>query len=147
MYYLVRPGLTDHRAMQSTPRSPTVPRLATSPALAEPCVEGSGQLDPIDALQLLRRLGFHGRRLHDAHGNTTALHYQRTWRGVVDIVMVYAEDDAEAYRVDDSLPVDVNPLDLVCRPDLLIEAVGTVPDVVATVSTWFTAKSRPELDD
>jgi hypothetical protein len=133
--------------MQSTPRSPTVPRVDTSPALVEPRLEGAGQLDPIDALQLLRRLGFHGRRLHDAHGNTTALHYQRTWRGVVDIVMVYAEDDAEAYRIDDSLSVDVHPLDLVCCPDLLIEAVGTVLEVVATVSTWSTASSRPDLDD
>lgn len=103
---------------------------------ADPQDHEDHRVDPIDALQLLRRMGFSGRRLYSARGDTTVLHYRRTWFGSSDVVLVYAEDDAEAYRADGSLPLDADPLDLACRSDLVEEAVGTVAEVVATVTTW-----------
>ncbi|WNV87871.1 hypothetical protein [Umezawaea sp. Da 62-37] len=104
---------------------------------------GPGRVDPIDALHLLRRIGFGGGRLFGARGNTTALHYRRSWRGVSDVVLVYSENDAEAYRADDPLQVDGDPLDLACRPDLLCEVVGTVAEVVAEVTTWPVDSTLP----
>ncbi len=109
----------------------TAPWRTADPAPAE-----FDPVDPIDALHLLRRVGFDARCLHGAGGDTTVLHYRRTWRGTCDVVLVYSESDAEAYRAGGSLPVDTDPLDLACRPDLLCEAVGTVVEVVAEVTTW-----------
>ncbi|MFC9250647.1 hypothetical protein [Amycolatopsis thailandensis] len=91
--------------------------------------------DAIDSLQLLRRMGFGGRRIFGDHGRTMTLHYRRTWCGISDVVLVYDEYDAEAYRCDDSFD-DRDPFGLVAGPDLLEEAVGEVVDVVQRVREW-----------
>lgn len=89
----------------------------------------------VDALQVLRRCGFGGRRIFGDGGNTVTLHYRRQWRGVADVVLVYAEDDAEAYRAHDALD-ETDPFDLAARGDLHEEVLGTVVDVVAAVLRW-----------
>lgn len=93
-------------------------------------------MDAIGHLQLLRRLGFGGRRIFGDRGRTITLHYRRTWHGVSDVVLVYGADDAEAYRTDDTIASDDDPFGLAARPDLLEEAYGTVAQVVKKVRNW-----------
>lgn len=91
----------------------------------------------IEHLQLLRRLGFGGRRIFGDRGRTITLHFRRTWHGISDVVLVYGENDAEAYRTDDLIDhSDDNPFDLASRPDLLEESYGTVAQVVKKVCGW-----------
>ena len=96
----------------------------------------------IAALQRLRAEGFGGRRILGDRGRTCTLHYRRSWRGVSDVVLVFGEDDAEAYRADDSID-DANPFEIASRRDLQEEVVGTVLDVVTAVLSWPTPTSWP----
>ncbi|MFD8497991.1 hypothetical protein [Amycolatopsis sp. NPDC059657] len=97
---------------------------------------------PVDDLRTLRRLGFGGRRIFGDHGRSVTLHYRRAWRELADVVLVYSEHDAAAYRADDTFD-DADPFEPVEHPVLLEEAVGTVADVVAAVRTWPHPSSLP----
>jgi hypothetical protein len=92
-------------------------------------------MDARGYLRLLRRLGFGGRRIFGDRGRTITLHYRRTWHDVSDVVLVYNENDAAAYRTDDTIDDD-DPFGLDSRPDLLEEARGTVAQVVTNVRFW-----------
>jgi hypothetical protein len=96
---------------------------------------GGPPADPIDALQLLLANGFGGRKVFDLSKKNAILHYRRTWRGVSDVVLVYAENDAEAYRGDDSIN-DLDPFEVASYNHLECENVGTVLEVVAAVMRW-----------
>ena len=105
---------------------------------------GQGEEPPsaVDALQLLRANGFGARKVFDLRGKNAILHYRRSWRGVSDVVLVYAEDDAEAYRADDSIN-DLDPFEIASYDHLQHEDVGTVLEVVAAVMAWPTPESWP----
>jgi hypothetical protein len=98
--------------------------------------------DAIAGLRLLRRYGFGGRRVFGDGGNTMTLHYRRTWHGVSDVVLVYAEDDAEGYRTDDVLN-DTRPFDLASHAGLQEEVIGTVCEVVDAVLSWSDPECWP----
>jgi hypothetical protein len=100
------------------------------------------EVNPIDALQLLRSLGFVGQRILGDQGNTRTLHYRRTWRGISDVVLVYSPDDAEAYRADDVIN-EMDPFELASRSDLYQETAGSVAAVVAAVLRWPNPDSWP----
>lgn len=89
----------------------------------------------IQLLESLRQHGFRGHRLCDRRGRVTTLEYRRTWRGVVDVVLVFGEDDAEAYRGDDRI-ADEDPFALAWQPQLERTAFGTVAEVVPIVLSW-----------
>jgi hypothetical protein len=91
--------------------------------------------DPVAALQLLRHVGFSGRKLLSPKGFATTLHYRRRWRGIADVVLVYGPDDAEAYRAADFID-DHDPFEVAYREDLIEEVFGTVSEVVAAIVTW-----------
>lgn len=96
-----------------------------------------------EMLKRLLRAGFGGRRLYGQHGELCTLHYRRQWRRVSDVVLVYAADDAEAYRVtSDVISLeDPDPFAYAERVDLEEEVVGTVTDVVTAVLNWPTPES------
>ncbi|MEU7528488.1 hypothetical protein AB0A74_22345 [Saccharothrix sp. NPDC042600] len=81
--------------------------------------------DPAEALKALHDKGFRGLGIGDAHG-LAEVRYRHGWAGGADVVLVRAEDDAEAYRADDSLG-QVEPQR---------EVSGTVVEVVAAVLGW-----------
>ncbi|NUT93288.1 MAG: hypothetical protein HOY78_14835 [Saccharothrix sp.] len=81
--------------------------------------------DPITALKALHDKGFRGREIRDDRG-LAGLSYRHDWGGGTDVVLVRAEDDAEAYRADDSLG-QIEPHR---------EVTGTVVEVVAAVLSW-----------
>ncbi|MEJ2852203.1 MULTISPECIES: hypothetical protein [unclassified Saccharothrix] len=81
--------------------------------------------DAITALKALHDRGFQGREIRDDHG-LAGLRYRHDWVGGADVVLVRAEDDAEAYRADDSLG-QIEPHR---------EVAGTVVEVVAAVLSW-----------
>jgi hypothetical protein len=89
----------------------------------------------MQALQLLRHIGFNGRKLLSPKGYATTLHYRRRWRGIADVVLVYSATDAEAYRAHDLIS-DLDPFEVASRTDLLQESVGTVTEVVAAIVAW-----------
>lgn len=98
-----------------------------------------------EALKALLRIGFGGRKLYGQHGELCTLHYRRQWRRVSDVVLVYAADDAEAYRATADVITldDPDPFAYAARPDLQQEVVGTVVDVVAAVLNWPTPEDWP----
>jgi len=57
----------------------------TSPALAE--------------LHHLRRLGFHDEPILGDHGEVEVVYFTRRWQGWREVVLVYSEHEARAYRV------------------------------------------------
>ncbi|MFI9813428.1 hypothetical protein [Saccharothrix variisporea] len=81
--------------------------------------------EAITALKALHDKGFQGREIRDDHG-LAGLRYRHDWGGGADVVLVRAEDDAEAYRADDSLG-QIEPHR---------EVAGTVVEVVAAVLSW-----------
>jgi hypothetical protein len=64
-----------------------------------PSVQPVSAID--DRLVALRAAGFHFAANHDADGAIVALIGVRAHRGVVDIVRIWGEDDADAARVPD----------------------------------------------
>jgi hypothetical protein len=98
-------------------------------------------MDAVEHLQKLRRKGFGGGRIFTDHGRTLTLHYRRAWRGTVDVVLVYGENDAEAYRGDDRID-DEDPFALAWHPELEKTVVGTVEEVVTVVLSWPTPALR-----
>ena len=99
--------------MQSTPPDESSPESAP---------------DAIEALRALHDKGFEGREIRDGR-RLAGLRYRHDWGGGTDVVLVRAEDDAHAYRADDSLG-QVEPT----RPHR--EVSGTVVEVVAAVLSW-----------
>ncbi|HET9256294.1 MAG TPA: hypothetical protein VFO16_14005 [Pseudonocardiaceae bacterium] len=57
----------------------------------------------IEQLRRLSRFGFHGERLFDHDGDVELLYYTRDSHGVREVVMVYGEHSALAYRTRDLL--------------------------------------------
>jgi hypothetical protein len=57
----------------------------------------------LEQLYRLRRLGFRGERLFNEDGHLDAVYYTRDWRGVREVVLVYSEREALAYRTRDVL--------------------------------------------
>ncbi|MBP2472384.1 hypothetical protein JOF53_001256 [Crossiella equi] len=67
-----------------------------------------------ETMSLLRRKGFRQSVVHDALTSTDAVMFNRTWRGVREIVLAYSESEAMAYRApvadtDTSDPFTVDP--------------------------------------
>ncbi|GAA0222283.1 hypothetical protein GCM10010492_20560 [Saccharothrix mutabilis subsp. mutabilis] len=91
--------------------------------------------DPAEALKALHDKGFRGLGIGDAHG-LAEVRYRHGWAGGADVVLVRAEDDAEAYRADDSLG-QVEPQR---------EVSGTVVEVVAAVLGWPDPETDPRND-
>lgn len=60
----------------------------------------------IEQLRRLCRFGFHGERLFNQDGHLDLVHYTRDFRGVREVVLVYSEDKALAYRTRDMLDPD-----------------------------------------
>lgn len=60
----------------------------------------------IEQLRRLCRLGFNGERLFNQDGHLDLVHYTRDVQGVRDVVLVYSEDQALAYRTRDTLDPD-----------------------------------------
>jgi hypothetical protein len=88
-------------------------------------------VNAIDALRALGDRGFGSCEVRDQHG-LTALGFRHKWDGVSDVVLVHAQNDAEAYRADDSFGQPEFPTSAVAHR----EAVGTVVEVVAAVLDW-----------
>lgn len=88
--------------------------------------------DPVEALQALHDKGFQGLSIGDGHG-LAEVRYRHGWAGGADVVLVRAEDDAEAYRADDSLG-QVEPQR---------EVSGTVVEVVTAVLGWPEPETPP----
>jgi len=63
----------------------------------------------VEQLRRLRRFGFNGERLFNQNGHLDLIHYTRDFRGVREVVLVYSERQALAYRTRDMLDLD-NPL-------------------------------------
>lgn len=93
----------------------------------------------VDGHHQLCHHGFSGRPIYGAHGRMTLLHYRRQWRcGSVDVVLIFAEGDAEAYRtdqVDDQIYIP-DPLNVESLPNVEFPIVGSVDEVVDDVLTW-----------
>ncbi|MGH3933626.1 MAG: hypothetical protein ACRDS1_01355 [Pseudonocardiaceae bacterium] len=60
----------------------------------------------IEQLRRLCRFGFHGERLFNQHGHLDLVLYTRDFRGVREVVLVYSEHNALAYRTRDTLDPD-----------------------------------------
>lgn len=60
----------------------------------------------IEQLRRLCRVGFHGERLFNQHGDLNLIHYTREFRGLREVVLVYSERTALAYRTRDMLDPD-----------------------------------------
>jgi hypothetical protein len=63
----------------------------------------------IEQLRRLRRLGFDGERLFRHDGDLDLVHYTREFGSMREVVLVYNEEEALAYRTHDMLDPD-NPL-------------------------------------
>lgn len=63
----------------------------------------------VAALRRLREFGFTGQRVFNADGHLDAVYYTRTYRGLREVVLVYSETEALAYRARDVLD-DTDPL-------------------------------------
>lgn len=76
----------------------------TSPALAQ--------------LRYLRRLGFGYQPILDATGALDVAYYTRTWNDRLEVVLVYSESRARAYRLrpisDNDDPLHVDPAAIDC---------------------------------
>lgn len=66
----------------------------------------------IEQLRRLCRFGFHGERLFNQDGHLELVHYTRHFRGVREVVLVYSERKALAYRTRDMLDLE-SPLDAI----------------------------------
>ncbi|MGH3719074.1 MAG: hypothetical protein ACRDRI_09595 [Pseudonocardiaceae bacterium] len=62
-----------------------------------------------EQLSRLCRFGFNGQRLFNPDGFLDLVHYSREVQGMREVVVLYSEDDALAYRTHDMLDPD-NPL-------------------------------------
>jgi hypothetical protein len=60
----------------------------------------------IEQLRRLCRFGFHGERLFNQNGHLDLIHYTRDFQGVREVVLVYSERTALAYRTRDMLDPD-----------------------------------------
>jgi hypothetical protein len=60
----------------------------------------------IEQLRRLCRFGFHGERLFNQNGHLDLIHYTRDFQGVREVVLVYSERTALAYRTRDLLDPD-----------------------------------------
>ena len=60
----------------------------------------------IEQLRRLCRFGFHGERLFNQNGHLDFVHYTRDFQGVREVVLVYSERTALAYRTRDLLDPD-----------------------------------------
>lgn len=60
----------------------------------------------IEQLRRLCRFGFHGERLFNQNGHLDLVHYTRDFQGVREVVLVYSERTALAYRTRDLLDPD-----------------------------------------
>jgi hypothetical protein len=60
----------------------------------------------IEQLRRLYRFGFHGERLFNHDGDLKLIHYTRDIRGLREVVLVYNERKALAYRTRDLLDPD-----------------------------------------
>ena len=63
----------------------------------------------VEQLRRLCRFGFNGERLFNQDGHLDLIHYTRIFQGVREVVLVYSERQALAYRTRDLLDLD-NPL-------------------------------------
>lgn len=63
----------------------------------------------VEQLRRLYRFGFNGERLFNQDGHLDLIHYTRDFQGVREVVLVYSERQALAYRTRDLLDLD-NPL-------------------------------------
>ncbi|MGH3961854.1 MAG: hypothetical protein ACRDRY_01150 [Pseudonocardiaceae bacterium] len=64
----------------------------------------------IEQLRRLYRFGFTGERLFNQDGQLQLVHYTRHFRGAREVVLVYSERTALAYRTRDMLDLE-SPLD------------------------------------
>jgi hypothetical protein len=60
----------------------------------------------IEQLRRLCRFGFHGERLFNSDGHLDLVHYTRDLQGMREVVLVYSERKALAYRTRDMLDPD-----------------------------------------
>lgn len=63
----------------------------------------------VAALRRLREFGFAGQRVFNTAGTLDAVYYTRTYRSLREVVLVYSETEALAYRARDILD-DTDPL-------------------------------------
>lgn len=82
-----------------------------------------------EMLRRLRRLGFVPQRILDAGGAFSALYYVRAVHQVHEVVLVWTEDEALAYRSTDMFD-EHNPLAQPVAGTLLWRYVGDVVTVV-----------------
>ncbi|MGH3770122.1 MAG: hypothetical protein ACRDRW_01755 [Pseudonocardiaceae bacterium] len=67
-------------------------------------------MNPVrEQLRRLCRFGFNGQRLFNPDGCLDLVHYTREFQGMREVVLLYSEEDALAYRTHDMLDPD-NPL-------------------------------------
>lgn len=60
----------------------------------------------IEQLRRLCRFGFNGQRLFNHDGDLDLVHYTREFQGLREVVLVYSEQEALAYRTHDMLDPD-----------------------------------------
>jgi hypothetical protein len=99
----------------------------------------------IEQLRRLCRFGFRGERLFNQHGHLDHVHYSREVGGVREVVVVYSESTALAYRTRDLLDPD-SPLDITenaveWRPH------GDVVTVVNALLSLPTSADHPTVPD
>lgn len=90
-----------------------------------------------ELLERLEHQGFHGHVLLDRQGQATTVEYRRVWRSreVADVVLVFSETDAHAYRGDERAdPAD--PFALTWPVKVEQSAHGSLLQVVGAVRDW-----------
>jgi hypothetical protein len=102
----------------------------------------------IEQLRRLCRFGFHGERLFNQDGHLDHVHYSREVLGVREVVLVYSESTALAYRTRDLLDPD-SPLHITGNAVewRLHDDVVTVVNALLSLPTPPVAADHPTVPD
>lgn len=95
----------------------------------------------IAEIQRLLRYGFTRTPVVDEDGRPEVLIFQRDWRGWREVVLIYSESEARAYRT----PVQFSALNPLYVPPGTAETLIPLGDVVTVVHALLTGWSPPPL--
>ena len=93
----------------------------------------------ISELRRLLRYGFHREPILDQDGNLEVLIFSRDWKSWHEVVLVYSEHQARAYRTRIDIAPD-NPLHV---PPGTAQVLLPLSDVVSTVHALLSLPSPP----
>jgi hypothetical protein len=114
-----------HPALQHDPFAPTLPRENTEQDLRT--TTGGVMNEITDRLQDLIARDFQFAHPHDSNGSLVAIVGIRVHHGVIDIVQLYGEDDADATRIPGDEP------DVLFPRTVLWRSTGAAQDVLNAV--------------